>query len=462
MKFYGRNRELEVLNNSYNSDGFDFTVIYGRRRIGKTALIREYIKDKKAIYYMAIESDYRLNLESLSRELNSYLGKNSTYTYNSFEDFFTELADLSKNEKMVFVIDEYPYLAENYPEISSIIQKYCDHIWSESNLHIILCGSSMSFMERQVLGAKSPLYGRRTSQIKLKPFNFIESSELLDGMDKKDIAIIHAMTGGVAEYLTYIDKMLDLDNNIYNLFLKPDSRLFEEPKNLLKQELREPKTYNNILDAIANGASRNVEIANKTGVHSSALSKYLDSLIDLGIVMKEKPFGEKNSRKTIYRIKDGCFRFWYKYIVKYMSAIELGLGKEIYNNYIKEDLTNFMGYGFELISYDLFDEMNKNGKLPDLYFDRARWWGNNPEKKQNEEIDLLAESGKSFIFGEMKWKNEKVDIKVLNSLIEKSKLIKTDKEKYYILFSKSGFKKNIIEESKKNSKVILVSFDGGE
>ncbi len=458
MNFFGRQRELEVLNNSYNSDKFEFTVIYGRRRIGKTALIREYIKDKNAIYYMAIESDFRLNLEGISREINSFTGKTSKAVYQSFEDLFIELAELAKNKRLIFVIDEFPYLAENYPEISSMIQKFCDDKWHNTKLHIILCGSSMSFMERQVLGAKSPLYGRRTSQIKLKEFKFQETSEFLSGMNKEEVAIIHSITGGVAEYLTYIEKKSSLDDNIYNLFLKPDARLFEEPRNLLKQELREPKTYNNILDAIANGASKNVEISNKSQLKSGAISKYLDSLIDLGIIIKEKPFGEKHGRKSIYRIKDGCFRFWYKYLAKYMSGIELGLGKEIYKKYIENDLPNFMGYGFELICYDIFDEMNSSFTLPDLFYDRKRWWGNNPRKKQNEEIDLLAISDRYMLFGEMKWTKEKLDIKVLNALIDKSELIKTDKEKLFMFFSKNGFTEQVKKEASKNNKIILYSF----
>ncbi len=458
MKFYGRERELKILNDTYNSDKFEFTVIYGRRRIGKTALIREYIKQKSAIYYMAIESDSRLNLEGLSWQVNQFINKKTHSQYTSFDNLFRDIAELSKEQRLIFVIDEYPYLAQNYPEISSIIQKFCDNDWRNTKLHLILCGSSMSFMERQVLAAKSPLYGRRTSQIKLKAFNYQETASYLVGMSKQNIAVIHTITGGVAEYLTYVNKKDSLDNNIYNLFLKPESRLFEEPKNLLKQELREPKTYNNIIDAIANGASKNVDIANKSQLKSGAMTNYLDSLIDLGIITKEKPFTDKTGRKSIYRISDGCFRFWYKYVVKYMSAIELGLGKKIYQQYIKDDLSNFMGYGFEVISYDIFDELNANGKLPDLFYARSRWWGNNPMKKQNEEIDIVGESDKYIIFGEAKWTNQKVGVKVLHSLIEKSNIIKTDKIRCYILFSKNGFTEAVIRESMSNKNIILVPF----
>ncbi len=485
MEFCGRNYELETLNSAYQSVGFEFTVIYGRRRIGKTALIAEYIKDKPSIYYMATETDGMKNLQGLSREINRFLGREMMASYRLYEDAFRDIVEISKRHydigalltsgeltgnlsynivaesmsenKLVFVIDEYPYLAENYPEISSIIQKFCDHDWKNANIHFILCGSAMSFMENQVLGVKSPLYGRRTSQIKLRAFRYQESADYLHGMDKFDVAVLHAITGGVVEYLSYVDKRLELGQNICHLFLKTNGRLFEEPSNLLKQELREPKKYNSILDAIANGASKNSEIASKSGLDSGALTPYINALIELGIVVKEIPFGKKNSRKTIYRITDGSFRFWYRYNVKYGSLIELNLGEEVYNKYIQNDISNFMGYGFEQICYDIFDEMNKKGELPDLFYDRGRWWGSNPETKQNEEIDLVAESSEMMLFSEMKWRNEKCGLDVLSGLIEKSNLFSTSKEKCYLLFSKSGFTKSVIEKAKSN-KIILCKF----
>ncbi|MDO4753776.1 MAG: ATP-binding protein, partial [Bacillota bacterium] len=166
MQFYGRERELEILEQTNHTDQFECTVLYGRRRIGKTLLLRKFMEDKDALYFMALQTGEKMNLECLSEVFNQYNKDSSGRLYPSFSSVFDELTRLAKNRRFVFVIDEFPYLAENYPVISSLLQKYIDHEWKETRLHLILCGSSMSFMEKQILGAKSPLYGRRISQIK--------------------------------------------------------------------------------------------------------------------------------------------------------------------------------------------------------------------------------------------------------------------------------------------------------
>lgn len=456
--FVGRKSELDELKKQYSSNDFQFTVIYGRRRIGKTELIKQFMKDKNAIYFMATESSGDKNLELLSKVVLQHSGTKFRFgKFESYETLFDFIAEVSRHERLVFVIDEYPYLAEAYPEISSMIQKYCDHFWKDTMLQLILCGSSMSFMENQVLGLKSPLYGRRTTQIKLKEFNYFETEEFLKSMKKEDIAVLHAVTGGVVEYLSYIDKTKDLDSNLVTLFFKDSGRMYEEPASFLKQELREPRVYNEILDVIAKGARKNNEIATKVHRSTGALNNYLDSLIELGIIMKEKPIGEDTSRKTIYRIKNGAFRFWYRYVFPNMSAIEIGLGDRLYREQVKEDLSNFMGEEFEEIFLDHFDLLNKQGDLPALITSRGRWWGNNSKLKREEEIDLIGYGKDLAVFCEVKWTNKKVDIDVLESLMEKSMLFSSI-EKHYILFSKSGFTKRIMEKTKDNEGIQLVSF----
>ncbi len=220
---------------------------------------------------------------------------------------------------------------EAHPELSSLLQRFCDHEWKNTKLHLILCGSSMSFMETQVLGIKSPLYGRRSSQIKLQAFRFQETSQMLSAFDKESIAILHVAMGGIPDYLSYIDSKIPMSENL-KLFFDPNGRLFEEPKNLLLQELREPKTYNDILGAIANGSSKHNDIAQKTGLQSGTLSRYLESLISLGIINKLYPLENHNKRRTVYRIHDGSFRFWYRFVANNISAISLGLGAQVWRS----------------------------------------------------------------------------------------------------------------------------------
>lgn len=461
MKFVARKNELEHLNAAYEKPGLFFTVISGRRRIGKTELIKEYIKDKNAIYYMAITSSGSFNLERLSSQLNAHLGR-SPYTpaYPNFDALFAELGLLAKEEKLVFVIDEYPYLAEAMPEISAILQSFLDHQWKETNLHLILCGSSMSFMERQVLGSKSPLYGRITSQIRLKAFRFSETAQFLNEMTRDEQAILHTVTGGVAEYLSFVDQSLSVRDNLLQLFLSPNARLLNEPHNLLMQELRQPRTYNTILRAIANGASKFNEIATQAEFTTQAnATPYLDALIDLGIVVKEAPYGESpRGRKTIYRIQDGCFRFWFRYVAPYLSAIELNEGERIYDHYIAPDLQHFMGQGFEQIAFDLFDDWTASKLLPDFAPTRGRWWGNNKAKRREEELDLVAKGEKYTFIGEAKWNEKPIGEAVYLELLEASEALPISNTPYYILFSKSGFTPQLQKQEADNTQLLLYDF----
>ncbi len=457
MFFVGREQEISGLERQFARRQFEFSVIYGRRRIGKTWLIRKFIEGKPAIYFTGIEAGAATNLESMSRVVHQHAGQAGLSPFQSFADLFVFLAEYAKSRQLVFVIDEYPYLAAAAPEVSSILQRFCDQEWKETQLHLILCGSSMSFMERQVLGIQSPLYGRRTAQYHIKPFSWFETEVFLQPMAKEDAAVLHCATGGVAEYLSYVDTRAKLEENLTSLFLDSSGRLFEEPSNLLKQELREPRIYNDILDAIANGASRSNEIATKTHLQTGALNRYLDALCDLGIISREKPMLNPQSRKTLYRISDGCFRFWYRFVMPNLNAIMSGLGSQVCRRLVLPAIPGFMGQGFELIFFDYFDRWNARGELPDLATDRGRWWGGNPDERREEEIDLLATGLQVTFFGEAKWRTEKVDADTIRDLERKSRLIEA-KERTYILFSKTGFTRDAEQYAQGRKDIRLETF----
>lgn len=227
--------------------------------------------------------------------------------------------------------------------------------------------------------------------------------------------------------MDFIDTGESITRNLTKLFFEPSARLVEEPGNLLKQELREPKRYSSILRAIANGASKHNRIATKTGMPTGALTNYLDALIDLGIVGKQTPWNaamKTGRRQTIYRIQDGCFRFWYRFVQPNLSTIELGAGLAALEVNVVPELNSFMGLGFERIVTDLFDRDNAAGKLPELYQNRARWWGNDPKTRQSEEIDLVAGGAKTTLFIEAKWAGQPVGSDVLKTLENRSKLVK--------------------------------------
>jgi len=459
--FIGREKELSGLNARYNSGKYELAVIWGRRRVGKTHLIREFVKNKKSIYFTAAEGTERRNLDILSLAVfNGLEEKVRTVSpvFNTFAECLDYLYEKAKEEKLVFVIDEYPYFAQSEKSVSSLLQQYIDHKFQNTDIMIILCGSSMSFMENQVMGDKSPLYGRRTCQYKITAFDFKASALFHPGFTKHEQAVIYSMTGGIPQYLLQIDVKKSFRKNIIDSFFSADSLLFEEPGNLIKQELREPAVYNSIITAIATGSSKLSEIASKSHMTTSACSIYLSSLMSLGIVKKELPIlSEPTSRNTIYRLNDGMFRFWYRFVYGNVSEINMGQGALVYGE-VENQIADFMGEAFEEICRQFLWHENLAFRLPFRFKDCGRWWGTNPQKKVQQEIDLLAynrENDKA-LFCECKWTNAKVDSHVLESLIDKSSMFNY-REKYYILFSKSGFTQDVISRADDN--VILIGFD---
>lgn len=436
--FIGREKELRCLEEQYASNKFEMSIIYGRRRIGKTRLIKEFIKDKKAIYFLATNSSEKLNLQLFSEYLFEVLSPELTAAqFPDFHSAFKYLGEQAKKERIVLVIDEYPYLAESVKGISSILQRVIDEYFVNTQLFIILCGSSMSFMEKQVLGQKSPLYGRRTSQMKIYPFTFKEVLEFFPKLSNEDAAIYYGVTGGVAEYLTFIDVHQSLDDNLIRLFFESRGRLYEEPQNLLNQELRDPKIYNEILLSIARGASKNNEIATAIGKRSSDISSYLVNLQELMIVEKVESVTEYGSKKPIYRVKDFMYRFWFKFVKFGQAMIELEEGKSYYIEKVKPHLNDYMGLVFEQIVFEYMNEKNSHLKIDDKIIEQGIFFGTDKHKRKEVEIDYLGISSNQYYLGEVKWRNEKTKPKILLSLIDKASIIPDPHQ--YLLFSKSGF-----------------------
>lgn len=253
--FIGRERELASLNQLYTSERFEFVVIYGRRRVGKTALINRFIKEKNAIYFMGVESNAKQNLENFSRNILEYgAGIQAETAFLSFQAALEYVFRLSEKERLILAIDEYPYVARASKSLASTLQLLIDKYKDTSKLMLILCGSSMSYMEDQVLAYKAPLYGRRTAQMKIQPFDFADTCRYFQNFSEEDQALIYGIVGGTPQYLLQINDRLSVEENIKNTFLNPISSMFEEPENLLKQEVREPALYNAIITAIATGA----------------------------------------------------------------------------------------------------------------------------------------------------------------------------------------------------------------
>lgn len=443
--FVGRHQELEQLNQAYQENDFQFTVIYGRRRIGKTSLINEFLKDKKAIYYVALEENAEDNLKRFSDAISIFKNtdQGGKEKFANFEECFKEITRLAQEQRVILVIDEFPYLAKAYPTISSMLQSYIDHEFKETNLFLILCGSSMSFMERQVLGYQSPLYGRRTLALKLEPFKLSEAHEMLPKLSKEDAFIINTVCGGVPQYLSYMSDSMSVADNIKKNFLSKSGRLFDEPNNLLQQELRDPTNYNSIINAIASGASKHSKIAQSAHLQTGPLTTYLNNLIDLGIVEKKLPITEQKKSKSksiVYHICDGMFRFWYTFVGKQTDLIERGLTDLAWVK-VQKGLSDFMGPEFEKYSQDFMWSQDMNEKIvPNPFIHLGNWWGTDKRTHQQVELDIVgfSDDERDGYFGECKWKNELISRSVLEKLITNSEIFKYPIKHYY-LFSKSGF-----------------------
>lgn len=455
--FIGREREIEALNKLYQSGKFEFAVLYGRRRIGKTAIIREFTKDKETIFFTGVESNSKQNLENFSRCILEYhTGLAVDTSFANFQAALEYIFELAKSKRLILVIDEYPYVARASKSLASTIQLMIDKNKDSSKLFLILCGSSMSYMEDHVLAYKAPLYGRRTAQFKINSFDFFESCRYLEKLSDLDKALAYGIVGGTPQYLMQIDTNSTIEENIKNIYLDPSSFLFEEPNNLLKQEVREPAIYNAIIAAIATGASKLNEIAGKIGEDTGTCATYIKNLVTLGIVRKEMPYGEKASRKTIYSLEDNMFRFWYRFVLHNTSIISRGATELAYQR-IKLELFSYMGAVFEEICKQYLWKLLSQGKSAIDFSDIGRWWGTNPKTKSQVEIDIVGGDKESALFAECKWTNEKVDLGVLETLVERSVLFSHKKAHFY-LFAKTGFTKGCIDRAKDMGNVTLVSY----
>ena len=448
--FIGREKEIKYLNEFYNKPSIGMTVIYGRRRIGKSTLISEFIKDKKSIFYTAAKVGKERNLELFAKQILDELAPDlSNITFNSLETVFDFIGNSIKEEKLILVIDELPYWADKDEALLSILQKYIDTVWKDKNLKIILCGSSLSFMEDKVLSEKSPLFGRRDSQIKLEAFDYLDSAKFVPNYSAEEKAICYGITGGVAKYLSLIDSSKDIHENIISLFFKTNGYLYDETHNLLTQEFSDITIVNNIIEQIASGENALSIISEKVHESQQTVSYFLDKLISVGLIGKKKCITEeKNKKKTQYVLKDSMFKFWYEFIPKATSVIEMGQGELYYHKAVKPYLHSYMGPIFENMCQYYTLKQGIEGKYGCFITSVGTWWGQEKIKDQYGNIKMqaadidvvgISDIDKKAIVGECKFKNEKIDKNIYETLIQRSNLITKYKVSKYILFSLSGY-----------------------
>lgn len=450
--FIGREKELAILEELYTSSRFEFLVLYGRRRVGKTSLLVEFMKKHKVIFFSAQEKNNALNLQDFSRCVQTYFDGMSFTTFADWEQAFNYISQKSQNDKTVLVIDEFPFIASEYPAIKSILQHTIDHVWRNKNIMLVLCGSSISFMENEIMGYKSPLYGRSTMQLELKAFDYLESSLFFPDYSYEDKLLAYGILGGIPCYLASFDNSRPLKWNIARNILRTGAFLQNEPQLLLKMELREPSVYNSIFEAIASGASRLNDISMKIHEESYKCSKYINTLRNLKLVEKLTPCGEnESSKKSLYAIKDNFYSFWYYFVFANKTYYEL-LGEEASAEQIMQRMPDYMGKIFEQICTQYMLRQARAGALPFVPKGIGRWWGNNPKKRSQDDMDILCLNydGTAAIFCECKFRNEQFDMKQYNDLFAAADIFQKPDERYYYIFSKGGFNASVQEQAAKD------------
>lgn len=454
MKFVNREKEMETLNREYFREN-SFVVIYGRRRTGKTTLIKEFIKDKKAFYFFADKQNEKMQIARFKNQMadffkDSFLEKIDIDSWDTLFHYIK--SKISSEEKFVLVIDEFQYLTMVNSEFSSIFQRIYDEILKNSNIMLILCGSLITMMYSEVLAYNSPLYGRRTASINLAPIKFRYYKEFFKERSHQEMIEFYSVTGGVPKYIEEMNLEKPLLENIENYILDKNNYLYSEAKFLLQEEINDISRYFSILQVISGGETKLSGIASRLGIPSTSLTSYISKLIELEILEREVPVTEENilnSKKSLYSIKDNFLAFWFNYVYPYSSYLEMENLKFPMKK-IESELDLWVSKIYEKLCRE--NLIYENIDFPLLKI--GRWWNN------QEEIDIVGIGENEIVFGECKWSKKPVGLSVLKDLERKSQEIKFKKqyEIYYILFSKSGFSQELMELAEKDKKIILGIF----
>lgn len=453
---FGRKDELAYLNELYESNTFEFLIMYGRRRVGKTTILQEFAMNKNAIFFPAREKNDSLNLEDFSKAMQLHFDHSFIASFKSWEDAF-EYIGHKVTDRTAIIIDEFPYIIEENPSVKSLLQHAIDHNFKSKNIFLILCGSSISIMENEIMGRKSPLHDRQTATLKIKPFNYLESSAFFPNYSNLDKILAYGILGGIPRYLEAFDPSKTIEENIASKIIRNGAYLYEEPDNLLKAELRDTNTYNSILSAISSGRNRIIDIADYIHEDRTKVVKYLTILQTLRLVEKRVPCGESpKSKKSIYVIKDNFLRFWFRYEFTNNTYYSI-LGPKDAANEIMNDISNFMGDAFEEICKEYVIRQAKQRKLPFIPFYIGKWWGTNPFLKALDDVDVLVldRTQTKAIFIECKFTSNPMPMEEYTDLLNSTKAFPKIKEQHLCFISKSGFTEPVKKQANLDHAMLL-------
>ena len=458
-RFVDREQEMETLQSEYNRDGSALVVLYGRRRVGKTTLISEFIKDKNALFFLASEEAEAQNRNAFKEKVAEFIDSDllRSADIKSWDVLFKSVMDTPFESKPVIVLDEFQYLGKANHAFPSVFQRIWEEILKDKSVMVILCGSLISMMESQTLAYGSPLYGRRTAQIRLKQIPFSYYHEFFPGKSRRELIEMYAVTGGVPKYIELFSESRDIYSAIQKCVLNRSGYLYDEPHFLLQQEVTEVGSYFSIIKAIAAGNSKLSAISAVLEIKATGLTKYLKTLIDLDILEREVPITEDNpekSKRGLYKIKDNYLRFWFAFVYPNMSFIESGHSRVVMNKIKKSLVPNHIAFVYEDVCKERMWELNADNVWPFNFTKLGRYW----DAKTEIDIAALDLEGKNLILGECKYWQEPVGVNVLRDLEAKTDFVaweKNDRKVWYVLFSASGFSEELTTLAASRQDVLL-------
>ncbi|MCH5268296.1 MAG: ATP-binding protein [Lachnospiraceae bacterium] len=462
MRFIGREDELELLDKEYNRDS-SLAVVYGRKRVGKTALIKQFIKKKKALYFLASEENDRQNLNEFTEKIADYINHPyiASSRIDSWQNAFKLFASYERKEKKILIIDEFQYLVSGNSAYPSIIREAWNEILKDSNVMVILCASDIGMMSSHLLSHSGPLYSIHTAQIRLQPLSFGEFASAFPGRTFAELTELYSVTGGMPKYFEFFDNKFSLWKNVTDTILNKSGFLHEEPFFLLEKEVREPANYVSIMTALSHGNHKLSKIAGYMEQKTTSISPYLVMLTELFLVEKRVPVTEKTpgkSRRGLYYISDNFIEFWFKFVQPYRSELEMDKTEYVLKKIKSDFIENHVSNVFQVISREIFVSLCKSGKIDFVPSVVGAYWNSDIE------IDVVAtcKKGNKIFAGECQYCEKPVSAYVYLDLQKKcSNIPEFGKKKIvYGIFSKSGFDPELIKLAKETPGLYL--FDKGK
>jgi AAA+ ATPase superfamily predicted ATPase len=437
--FVNRTAELSLLEKHFDSNRAELFTLYGRRRVGKTELLAHFCEGKRQVFFVADQVPEAVLRANFSAVINRSLFGESQIgaVYATWDDLIMTLARQSQSERLVVVLDEFPYMVAAHPPLASILQRLWDQVLKDTRIMLVLCGSYIGMMEETVLGYRAPLYGRRTAQYLLEPLEFFDAQLFFKRYGPEDRLRTYAVYGGTPAYLQTIQAEQTLETNILEGILDRGAALYDEVRFVLQQELREPRNYYAVLQAIAAGNTRPNEIRQAAGLES--IAQYLETLQQLHLVERSVPVTDRQphkSRRGLYRLKDNYLRFWFRFVLPQRSQLERGASAVVLKTAIRPELDHFAAPVFEQVCQQYFWRAGLAGELPFMPVKIGGWW------QANEEIDLVLLGEEEVVFVECKWSSRPVGIDILNELERKSGKVLSEigsRKASFAICARSGF-----------------------